>query len=71
MCLITRDILSKKILRTRKTPIIAYKIVMQTKKGTFSPFAAAKGYTWKVGKKESLSLCSKCHEYKDPFSFVF
>lgn len=30
-----------------------------------------KAHTWKVGQELALSLCSKCHEYRDPLSFIF
>ncbi len=30
-----------------------------------------KAHTWKVGKKQALSLCTKCHEYNDPSSFIY
>lgn len=30
-----------------------------------------KAHTWKVGKQLAVALCSKCHEYKDPLSFIF
>lgn len=30
-----------------------------------------KAHEWKVGRKLAPSLCSKCHEYRDPGSFIF
>jgi hypothetical protein len=30
-----------------------------------------KAHEWKVDKEEAISLCSKCHEYRDPFAFIF
>jgi nitrate/TMAO reductase-like tetraheme cytochrome c subunit len=30
-----------------------------------------KAHEWKVGQEEARSLCSRCHEYKDPLYFIF
>lgn len=30
-----------------------------------------KAHTWRVGQKLAATLCVKCHEYKDPMSFIF
>lgn len=30
-----------------------------------------KPHTWTVGKEKSLSLCSRCHPYKDPKRFIY
>lgn len=30
-----------------------------------------KAHTWKVGKELAKRICVKCHEYKDPLSFIF
>jgi len=30
-----------------------------------------KAHEWRVGKELAASLCRKCHEYKDPLSFIF
>ncbi len=30
-----------------------------------------KAHTWKVGKELALKLCTKCHPYKDPATFIF
>lgn len=30
-----------------------------------------RAHTWRVGKKLASELCVRCHEYRDPFSFIF
>ncbi|RJQ53136.1 MAG: hypothetical protein C4526_07165 [Nitrospiraceae bacterium] len=30
-----------------------------------------KAHSWKVGREQAKTLCVKCHDYKDPVSFIF